>query len=73
MEVDLSDKPVVDDYVRCETPRIVTDSDLKETREEFQNLMFNKETEVCCTVFILILTRALRKIINLWSPPADII
>ena len=44
--VDHSDKPVLDDYIRCETPRFVTETDLRETNEEFQNLMFNKETAV---------------------------
>ena len=44
--VDLSDKPILEDLKRCETPKIVTESDLKETKEDFQNLMFNHETEV---------------------------
>ena len=44
--VDLSDKPILEDLKRCETPKIVTESDLKETKDDFQNLMFNHETEV---------------------------
>ena len=44
--VDLSDKPVLEEYKRCETPRVVSDMELKETKEDLENIMFNKETGV---------------------------
>ena len=53
VKVDQSNKPVVDDYTRCETPKFVTENDLRETSEEFQNLMFNKETAVGFTFIFL--------------------
>ena len=51
VQVDHSERPVVDDYTRCETPKFVTENDLRETNEDFQNLMFNKETAVSFALF----------------------
>ena len=60
--VDLSDKPILEDLKRCETPKIVTESDLKETKDDFQNLMFNHETEV--GVFAALVLRGIQIIIS---------
>lgn len=43
--VDTSDRPVIDSYKRCYTPKVVTDWDLKETAERGEQLLFDIETE----------------------------
>ncbi|KAL4225566.1 hypothetical protein ACF0H5_016254 [Mactra antiquata] len=43
--VDMSDKPVIEDYIRDDTKKCVTDEELKETVEGWERLLFDIETE----------------------------
>jgi predicted AlkP superfamily pyrophosphatase or phosphodiesterase len=44
--VSMSDRPIVADYKPSHIPHVVSDSDLKKTVEDWEQLLFDIETEV---------------------------